>query len=99
MFERRASKARARLAAFEAAEAAARAARDEAAGRKAEAKAALSGLTPSDALVVEMGQGYSAVAAMRATEAKARAMLQAWSRDREARVRRTAAIANEVRSW
>ena len=97
--ERRASEARARLATLEAAEAAARGARDEAAGRRAELNAALVAVPPTEDLANKMERARSEAAMQRAAETEARATLQALSREREARARRLAAIAAERQSW
>ena len=97
--ERRAGEARAKLATIEAAVAAARYARDEAAGRKAEAEAAVAGSASTDTLAAAMDRARSEATAERTAETEARATLQVLSREREARGKRLAAIAVERLSW
>ena len=99
VLERRASEARARLAILGAAETAARGARDEAAGRRAEADAAVVALPPVQDLADTMERARAEAATQRAAETEVRATLQALGREREARVRRLALIATERQSW
>ncbi len=97
--ERRRSEADARSTTLDVAEAAAVAARDEAAGKRAEIKTAIAALAPTDdlALAVETARGETAE--KRAIETEARSTLQALARERDAKARRLAAIAAERQSW
>ncbi len=97
--ERLASEARARLATLEASETATRGARDEAAGRRAEADAAVAALPPTQDLADTMERAGSEASTQRTAETEARATLQALGREREARARRLAAVATERQSW
>ncbi len=97
--ERRAGEARAKLATLDAAEAAARGARDEAAGRKTMAEIAVATLPPTEELAETMERARCEAAVQRAAETEACATLQALVRERESRLRRLGAIAAERVSW
>ena len=97
--ERRQGEASARLATLEAQEAGAAAARDEAAARKQTLEAALADLPPTGAMASRSESARSQAAEHRARETETRFSLQTMAREREAKTRRLAAIAEERRSW
>ncbi len=98
-FERKRTQTLTRLSAAEEAASRARAARDEAAERKARAEQALAGLPPGDDLALRLERARTAAAEARAEFAEARAAAQTLERDRQARAARLQAIAAERRSW
>ena len=97
--ERRLAESAAKLAALDAAAAGAKAAHAEAAQREVAAAEALAAVAPSDDIAREVQAARDAAATHRATETETRATLQAIARERQARERRRAAIADELASW
>ena len=98
-FERRRAQTMTRLSAIEEAALRAKAARDEAAGRKADSEAALASLAPSDDLALRLERARASAAQERAEFAEARAAAQSLEREGQARTARRQAIAAERRSW
>jgi chromosome segregation protein len=98
-FERRRAQTLTRLSAVEEAASRAKAARDEAAERKAEAEAALLDLAPSDDLALTLERARAIAAEERSEFAEARAAAQAHAREAQARASRRQAIAADRRSW
>ncbi len=97
--ERRRGESGARLAALEAAAAATAQARDDAAATLAGLEVAQSALAPTASALEDVEAARLRAILWRASEAEARAALQALSRERESRDRRGAAIDAERRSW
>ena len=97
--ERRQGESRSRLVALDTIEAGALAANDEAKTRHATTEQAIAALAPIDDLLVLIPSLQEEVARHRSTETATRSSLQSIARERDARVRRLAAIAAEFQSW
>jgi chromosome segregation protein len=98
-FERKRTQTLTRLSAVEEAASRAKAARDEAAERKAQAEAALAALAPSHDLALSLERARATAARERAEFAEARAASETLKREAEARAQRRQAIEAERRSW
>jgi chromosome segregation protein len=97
--ERKRAQVASRLSALDEAIARSSATRDEAAERTERAATALGDLAATDDLVMRLERARADAARDRAEFAEARALAQTLARDGEARARRRAAIAEELKSW
>jgi chromosome segregation protein len=97
--ERRRAQSAQRLSALEEATQRASASREEAAGRKGEAEAALAGLVATDQLALELERARGEATEARAECAEARAASHTLAREAATRAGRRSAIVEDQKSW